>query len=270
MKIGFIGYGNMAQAIARGLLKQGKYQLSASAPSLVSGINQEGLITDPDNKRIASSNQVLILSVKPDTMAEVLQEITPVLPADCLLISVASGLTLSWFSHFIAPEQALVRSMPNLPAKVGLAATPLLANAQTSATERALAEAIFSSIGISTWVKEDSDIDSFVALSGSGPAYVFLFMNAMIETAIAMGIDEQTARLFALQTVEGSLAMAKTEQCSLTDLRAKVTSKGGTTAAAVTVLEPQFSQLIHKAMQAAALRAQEQQQESFNSITTTR
>ena len=123
--------------------------------------------------------------------------------------------------------------MPNTPASVGLAATPMIANEHTSSKQKQQAELIFSQIGITTWAKNEEDMDSFTALSGSGPAYVFLFMEAMIEAAVALGLNESIAKTFTFQTFNGALKLAQNSDLSLTQLRTKVTSPGGTTAAAL-------------------------------------
>ena len=175
MNISFIGYGNMAKAIARGLSQQGSYSLSAAAPSLSAGINKDQIHTHYDNKEIIKDAEVVILAVKPMKMSLILNEITHLLPPHCLLISVAAGLSLSWFAKHCRANQPLIRTMPNTPASVGLAATPMIANQFVSPEQKRQAEFIFSKIGITTWAKNEADMDTFTALSGSGPAYVFSF-----------------------------------------------------------------------------------------------
>lgn len=257
MNISFIGYGNMAKAIARRLIEQGSYSLSAAAPSLTVGINKDLIRTHHDNKEIIKDADIIILAVKPTQMSLILNEITPTLPPECLLISVAAGLSLSWFAQHCRKNQALIRTMPNTPASVGLAATPMIANENTSSEQKQQAELIFSTIGLITWAKKEEDMDTFTALSGSGPAYVFSFLEAMIDAAVALGLNESIAKTFTLQTFAGALKLAQNSDLSLTQLRTKVTSPGGTTAAALCILHDQLDELILAAMNAAKNRAHE-------------
>jgi pyrroline-5-carboxylate reductase len=257
MNIHFIGYGNMAKAIARRLTQQDLYSLAAAAPSLTVGVNKDQIRTHHDNKEIIKDADIIILAVKPINMSLVLHEIMPDLPPDCLLISVAAGLSLSWFSEHCGKNQAIIRTMPNTPASLGLAATPMIANEYTSPTQKKQAELIFSQIGLTTWAKNEDDMDTFTALSGSGPAYVFLFMEAMINAAVAMGLNESIAKTFTLQTFSGALKLVQNSDLSLNQLKTKVTSPGGTTAAALDILHEQLDALIFAAMSAAKNRAHE-------------
>lgn len=257
MNITFIGYGNMAKAIARGLAKNRNFSLSASAPSLTAGVNQDGIHTYHDNKEAVQNADIIILAVKPIQMRTVLEEISSLVSSHCLLVSVAAGLSLRWFSQHCNPEQAIIRTMPNTPASVGLAATPMIANNHTSAQQKEWAELIFSNIGLTAWADNEDEMDAFTALSGSGPAYVFLFMEAMLESAVNLGIEPSIAKMFTLQTFTGAINLANNSDLSLSDLRSKVTSPGGTTAAALNLLEKPLIALIHKAMIAAKNRAHE-------------
>lgn len=257
MNISFIGYGNMAKAIARGLSQQGSYILSAAAPSLSVGINQDQIHTHYDNKKIIKEAEIVILAVKPMKMSLILNEITPLLSPDCLLISVAAGLSLSWFAKHCRANQALIRTMPNTPASVGLAATPMIANQFVRSEQKQQAELIFSKIGITTWAKNEEDMDTFTALSGSGPAYVFSFLEAMVEAAVTLGLNESIAKTFVLQTFTGALKLAQNDDLSLIQLRTKVTSPGGTTAAALSIMHEQLNALTLAAMSAAKQRAHE-------------
>lgn len=257
MNISFIGFGNMAKAIVRGLSQQNTYFLSASSPSLSVGINQDGVHTHYNNKEVVNNAEIIILAVKPTKMSEVLHEIAPFIPADCLLISVAAGLSLDWFKQRCPGNQAIIRTMPNTPASVSLAATPMLVNDYVSAEQKKQAEIIFSQIGITIWANNEEEMDTFTALSGSGPAYVFSFIDTMIQAAVTLGLDEATARTFALQTVHGALQLAQNSDLSLIELKTKVTSPGGTTAAALSILDSQLQALMLASMNAAKLRAHE-------------
>ncbi len=256
MNISIIGFGNMAQAIAQGLSKDETNVLRASAPSLSIGINKMGIQTHHDNLATTADADVIILAVKPSQMAAVLVEISPTLPAHCLMISVAAGLRLSWLAERMKPGMAIVRAMPNIAAQVGQAATPLIANEWVTALQKQETEQIFTSIGLSTWLDQERDMETFTALSGSGPAYVFLFMELMIRAAIDLGLTEAVATTFTLQTFKGALSLASLSELSLDALRKKVTSPAGTTAVAIDVLMSQgLDKLITAAMQAAHERA---------------
>lgn len=257
MNISFIGFGNMAKAIARGLAKQGVHTLYASSPSLSLGINKDKIHTHHDNKAFLKAADVLILAVKPAQMSTVLEEIALLIPPHCLLISVAAGLNLDWFMQRCKVNQAIIRTMPNTAAAIGMSATPLIANKHTNAEQKKWAETIFSSIGLTAWADVEEELDTFTALSGSGPAYVFLFMESMINAAVALGLKEPIARAFTLQTIFGAINLAQSSELSLSELRTRVTSPGGTTAAALQVLHNQLDSLLLAAMEAAKNRSHE-------------
>ena len=258
MNISFIGFGNMAKALAKGLQLNPLNKLRAAAPSLPTGTSADGIETSADNLAVIPNADILILAVKPSQMSTVLTQINTLsLPPHCLIISIASGLSLAWFANKLPPT-AIVRAMPNIAAAVGKGATPLIANAWVTEDQKQWAEHIFASTGITTWAKKESDIDAFTALSGSGPAYVFFFIESMISAGMALGLDEDIAKTFALQTVNGALSLATESRLSLTELRKTVTSPAGTTAAAMAVFAANhFDDTIHQAMQAAFLRAQQ-------------
>lgn len=256
MNISMIGFGNMAKAIAHGLSHEKTNVLEVASPSLPIGINEAGIKTNPSNLAITKSAEVLILAVKPAQMAAVLAEISPILPVHCLVISIAAGLKLDWLAERLRPGTAIVRAMPNIAAQVGQAATPLMANEWVTVLQKKETEQLFSSIGLSTWLNHECDIETFTALSGSGPAYVFFFMESMIRAAVELGLTEEIAKTFTLQTVKGALSLASASELSLADLRKKVTSPAGTTAAAIDVLIKQgLDELIAAAIQAAHERA---------------
>lgn len=257
MNIGFIGFGSMAKAIAKGLKNQNKYQLFASSPSLTTGINQDGIHTFCDNNELIKQVNLIILAVKPAQMDKVIQEISRELSNSCLLISVAAGLTIEWFNQRLSKPQAIIRAMPNTPASIGLAATPLFANSLVDLNQKHLAETLFSSIGITQWINEEQEMNLYTALSGSGPAYVYSFIESLIKGANALGLDTDTARLFALQTCKGALKLAETSNLEISDLKNQVISPGGTTAAALNKLDPMLEKLVYSALEAAQKRAEE-------------
>ncbi|MDI1352585.1 MAG: pyrroline-5-carboxylate reductase [bacterium] len=257
MRISFIGFGNMAKSIARGLIHEKVHHLSASAPSLTPGINKDRIQTHFNNIEIIKTAEVIILAVKPAQMSAVLAEIKPFIPSNCLIISVAAGLNLAWFATHCSENQAIIRTMPNTPSSIGFGATPMVANGHTTPQQKKIAECIFSTIGLTTWTSNEHDMDGFTALSGSGPAYVYLFLEALVQAAVSLGLNEMIAKEFTLQTVHGALNLAKTSDLSFTELRTQVTSPAGTTAAAIKVLSPKLEALVLAAMTAARNRSYE-------------
>ncbi|ARG96718.1 pyrroline-5-carboxylate reductase [Legionella micdadei] len=259
MNIHFIGFGNMAKAIAHSLCSQGKtYQITAASPSLREGKTPEGILTHPDNSVGVKNADLVILAVKPVQMATVLNEIREDLPKHCLLISVAAGLSLAWLEQHCRQGQPIIRSMPNIAITIGKGATPLIANQFVSQEQKRIAEELFNSSGIISWTSEEKDIDAFTALSGSGPAYVFFFLESMIDAAKQLGLTEEIAKTFTLQTVIGALGLVSGSNLEIKELRKKVTSPAGTTAAAIDILEQHgFAELLFKAMEAAYERAKQ-------------
>lgn len=256
MIIGFIGFGNMAKAMVHGLKNQKHIEIRAAAPSLTIGINKDNVITHYDNLAIIGDADVVVLAVKPAQLALVYTQIASKLPAHCLVISIVSGVPLAWFTHQESGV-AVVRAMPNIASAISKGATPLIANAFVSDEQKNSAKLIFKNTGIITWVDNEVDIDAFTALSGSGPAYVFLFMEAMIKAAMKLGIDEETATTFTLQTFNGAISLACNTHHRIEELRTTVTSPAGTTAAAIeTFKKHDFDKVVYAAMEAAFYRAQ--------------
>jgi pyrroline-5-carboxylate reductase len=255
MIISFIGFGNMAKAMAKGLQHQKNTEIRAASPSLQIGVNEHGIKTHHDNQAIIEGADVVILAVKPAQTAAVYTEIAAKLPHHCFVISIVSGVSLSWFASHQAGI-AIVRAMPNIAAAIGKSATPLIANPFITQEHKKTTELIFKNTGIISWVEDEAAIDAFTALSGSGPAYIFLFMEAMINAAINLGIEKEIATTFALQTFFGAISLARERNQSIEELRASVTSPAGTTAAALEVFNTNhFDELISAAMKAAFDRA---------------
>jgi len=257
MNISFIGFGRMAQAIAKGLSSSKEYAMQAASPSLALGINPQGVRTCSDNKQVITHADILILAVKPAQMSAVLTEINHLLHPKIVMISIAAGLTLRWLNR-LCPDKAIVRAMPNIAAALGQSATPLIANAKVTEEQQMWVEHLFKCLGLITWVTQESNMNVFTALSGSGPAYVFLFMDSMIKTAMSLGISEEIAHLFALQTFQGALCLATENKSTIEDLIKQVTSPAGTTAAALGVfMHHGLKDIVHEAMAAATKRAKE-------------
>ena len=258
----------MAGSIIGGLLESGHpaERVSAADPfpeSLVRLREMAPVATFADNAGAVAGADVVILAVKPQVMAEACSSISvAVAESGALVISIAAGITIASMQARLGEQAAIVRCMPNTPALLGCGATGLYANAKVSEQQRSFADAILSAVGITRWVDAEQDLDAVTALSGSGPAYFFLFMEAMIEAGTAQGLSRETAEELALQTALGAARMALKNEVDLVELRRRVTSPGGTTQAAIENFEEQgLRTLVKDAMQAAADRADEMARE---------
>lgn len=257
MKISMIGYGNMGKALCQGLVRNPDYHLHVAAPSLMPGQLQPNLLTSSDNLALLQNPDVLILAVKPAQMVDVLIEIYPHIPSTLPVISIAAGLDMSWYAKRLPQHTPVIRAIPNLAAACQQSATPLLANTWVSASQHALATDLFLKCGQIMWTEHEKDLDMITALAGSGLAYLFAFTQAMSEGAITLGLSSETANRFAIQTLAGAASLATLPEHSLRELQQRVTSKAGTTAAALDVFDQyQLSNIVLAAMQAALTRSQ--------------
>lgn len=265
--IAFIGAGNMASSIVGGLVEAGHpadhIRAADPFPDSLERLQQVApVIACASNEEAVSAADIVILAVKPQVMAEACQGIAASLGAKTLVISIAAGITIDSLQSWLGEATALVRCMPNTPALLGCGASGLFANEQVSAEQRAQAGQVLSAVGLLSWVPRESDLDAVTALSGSGPAYFFLFMEAMIEAAEAQGLEGETATTLAQQTALGAARMALESDVDLVELRRRVTSPGGTTQAAVESFEAAgLRRVVKDAMQAAADRAAEMAKE---------
>ncbi len=264
IRIGFIGGGNMGRAIIGGLAASGfpPSSIIVSDPSAAtreSLVASYGVRTTPDNAAAASGVDVLVLAVKPQQMADVVVALQPTLDAERpLLLSVAAGIRSSELSRWAGANCAVVRSMPNRPALLGNGATGLYAGAEVNEAQRALAEQVLGVTGLTVWVREEAELDWVTALSGSGPAYFFLLAELLARAAAAHGIDPATAARLAAHTLHGAGRMAVMPGADLARLREEVTSKGGTTAAALaSFAESNLPAIVEAAVVAAAERSRE-------------
>jgi pyrroline-5-carboxylate reductase len=235
----FIGGGNMGGALIRGLIARG---LAASRISVgeahqarrIELADQLGVHVSADNQEIVQGADVIVIAVKPQDMAGTVQGIaTAIRRPPPLMISIAAGIRVADIQGWCGPGVSVVRAMPNRPALNGAGATGLFAAADVSEPQRALAAQVMSAVGTTVWVSDESLIDVVTALSGSGPAYFFLVAELMTDAAVNLGLDRASAHELAIQTLYGSGLMARQGDGDLARLRAEVTSKGGTTEAAV-------------------------------------
>ena len=265
-KITFIGAGNMASSIISGLVKDGypSEAICASAPTLKSTsvlVDKFSIIGSQDNNASANWAEVIVLSVKPQMMAVVCQALidSGVDFSDKLVLSIAAGVSVKRLQSILGDNTAVIRTMPNTPSLLQKGMTGLFASPQVSAESKDFAGQLMQAVGEMLWVEEESMIDAVTATSGSAPAYFFLFMEAMQAKAKKMGFSDEQARQLVLQTALGSAEMVKhNPDISIGTLRENVTSKGGTTAAALnTFIELGLPETVDKAMQAAADRGAE-------------
>jgi pyrroline-5-carboxylate reductase len=263
-RIAFIGAGNMASSLVGGMLargfKAGRITLAdISTERLQMLAMQYGVSVNESNIDAARDADVILLAVKPQQMAEVCTALAPVVQAGRpLVVSIAAGTTIAKIQGWLGAGTAVVRCMPNTPALVQAGATGMFASAEVSEGQRLLAKAMLDAVGIALWLDSEEQLDAVTALSGSGPAYFFLVMEAMIAAGRALGLDERLARQLTLQTALGAAQMAVTSDDEPGELRRKVTSPGGTTQAALNVMESQqLRDTFLKALLAARDRSRE-------------
>ncbi len=216
-----------------------------------------------DNSIACHEANVIVLAVKPQTLLTTLQALKEKLVNhNCLIVSIAAGITCASITSCLAKETAIVRVMPNTPALIGMGASGLFANPFVSDDQKQQAETIVNSVGLSTWVTDEELIDTVTAVSGSGPAYYFLFMEIMEQAAIEMGLTVEQAQMLVNQTALGAAHMAKQSDDTVASLRQKITSPSGTTEAAIkTMSEGDIEKVIKKALISAKERAIEMAKE---------
>ena len=260
--IAFIGAGNMAGALIRGLLKDGHpaemiFAMDPDRTKLDAFGTESNINCTTDSKSAVSAADVVVLAVKPQVMADVAQQLAPAVREHRpLVLSVAAGIRIEHLQHWLGDDCAIVRTMPNTPAMLQAGATGLFASDRVSEEQRSLAESIMRAAGITIWVEHEGLIDAVTAVSGSGPAYFFLFMEQMIRCAQSLGLGEEEATLLTLQTALGAARMALESDDSPATLRAKVTSPGGTTEQAIRVFEQEgLERIVKQAMTAARDRS---------------
>jgi pyrroline-5-carboxylate reductase len=261
-KIGFIGGGNMASSLISGLIASGHSPehlwVSDINPDTLKALAQNLKVnTSASNDKVISEVDVVVLAVKPQTLSDVAKAAAAVIQEKkSLIVSIAAGISQQSLTEWLGDDVAIVRCMPNTPALVLTGATALHANAKVNAEQRSLAENIMRSVGIALWVKEESELDAVTAVSGSGPAYYFLLMEAMEKAAIELGLTNETARLLVQQTALGAAKIALESSESPEQLRKRVTSPGGTTQQAISTFEQGgFTELVSKALHAARDRS---------------
>lgn len=262
--IGFIGGGNMAHALIGGLMADGYSSQNLWVTDLEPGKlaeleRQYQVHTSDDNRLAVSQCDIVVLAVKPQVLASVARDIADAVRArKALVISIAAGVRVADLQRWLGEDTAIVRCMPNTPAQVKTAATALYANHRVGKSQRQAAESVLRAVGIAVWVDEEGLLDAVTALSGSGPAYFFLFMEAMENAARELGLDDRTARLLTQQTALGAARIAIESAEPPEELRRRVTSPGGTTERAIQAFEQGgLRALVRDAMLAAERRSVE-------------
>lgn len=260
MSFAFIGAGNMATSLIGGLIQNGE------APNAIKVVDVNAAACNELQQRfgvvVASLEEItdsrcVVIAVKPHIVKTVCVDLAAVkFEQPPVFVSVAAGVREDSMQQWLESSAAIVRCMPNTPALLGLGSTALLANDYCSADQRNIAQSLLQAAGLTVWVEQEAQLDAVTALSGSGPAYFFYLIEHMIEAAQALGLDEKTASDLAIETAFGAASMARAREQSPATLRENVTSKGGTTAAALnTFNEAGTPAIVAKAMQAAHDRA---------------
>jgi pyrroline-5-carboxylate reductase len=263
-RIAFIGGGNMAHSLIAGLIADGHAPSALTVSDPLADKREQlaatyGINATPDNAAALAGAEVLMLCVKPQMAPAVCRELAALLPEPApLIISIMAGVSEASMARWLGRPLALVRTMPNTPVMVQSGAIGLHANANTSAAQRNLAEQILRAGGLTRWVETEADLDTVTAVSGSGPAYFFLFMEALEKAGIEQGLDAEAARLLSIQTALGAARMAVESDESPQQLRERVTSPGGTTERALAAFaDGGLEALVGRAVAAARRRAAE-------------
>lgn len=261
--IAFIGAGNMAESIISGLVNSqyAPERIIAAHPRMerIAALQKTYHIQGTtDNQSAVEQAEVVVLTVKPQMMEEVCKPLQSIDFSNKLIISVAAGIACERITQLLSTQSSIVRVMPNTPALVNKGMSGLFANSLVTEPQKRFSENLLKSVGEICWVTKESDINLVISGSGSGPAYFFLFMESLQNELIKLGMDNTVARLLVQQTALGAAEMVKfNPDKEISQLREQVTSKGGTTAAALNVFnEHHLSDIVAKAMQAAIDRAE--------------
>ena len=260
--IAFIGAGNMASSLIGGLRAKGldAAQIRASDPGADTRAKvaaEHGIEVFADNAQAVANADVIVIAVKPQAMKAVCQDLRPHLKPHQLLVSIAAGITCTSLLNWLG-EQPLVRCMPNTPALLGKGVSGLYATAAVTSEQRQQADELLSAVGLVVWVDQEAQIDAVTAVSGSGPAYFFLLIEAMTDAGVKLGLPREVAEQLAQQTALGAAHMAVGSDVDAAELRRRVTSPAGTTEAAIKSFQASgFEAMVEKALSAVAHRSAE-------------
>ncbi|MCL4218108.1 MAG: pyrroline-5-carboxylate reductase [Candidatus Hydrogenedentes bacterium] len=261
-KLGFLGAGNMGMAIIAGLVSTGAAEpghihVFDPEPAKQDAVKALGCKAAATSVELAAGCDILVLAVKPQNMSEALEPLKATLSSEALVVSIMAGISIDCLQNELGAQMRVVRCMPNLPALSGAGAAGVALSVNCTDADKGVAAAIFEAVGVVEFVPETA-LDTVTALSGSGPAYFFYLTECMAKAAVAQGLPESQALNLAAQTLIGAGALLRDSGESASTLRQRVTSKGGTTAAALSAFEAEgFERLVQAGMDAAAARSRE-------------
>jgi pyrroline-5-carboxylate reductase len=262
--LAFIGGGNMTRSLIGGLVSDGwnpgRIHVADPDPQQLELLARRfSVATTTDNGDAVNNADAVVLAIKPQMVRPVATELAPLIrERRPLVISIAAGIREASLRGWLDRDIAIVRAMPNTPAMVQSGATALYANPTVSEAQHNLAESVLRAVGVAIWVEDEAMMDAVTALSGSGPAYFFLLMEALTSAGLRLGLPQDTARLLTLQTAFGAAKMALESVEDAAQLRHRVTSPGGTTERAIGIFqENNFEGIVLQAMQAATARSRE-------------
>lgn len=262
--IGFIGAGNMAETLLGGLISSNQSKSEhiicsdVRQPRLDELAKQYGIQTTTDNKEVIKASEIIIYAVKPQIIAEVFKETADILDTSKLIISIAAGVPMAAIESLLHKDLRLIRSMPNVCVAVKEGATAIAAGAHANAEDIDMAMAIFNSVGRCIFLKENHLLDAVTGLSGSGPAYIFMIVDALADAGVKMGLSREDARELASQTVLGAAKMLLETKLHPAQLKDMVTSPGGTAIAGLHTLEKGgIRTTLINGVEAATLRSKE-------------
>jgi len=259
------GAGKMGGALLEGLIARGlapeaiRVQDPAPPADVATFLARHGIRTEPQITSLDRPPSFILAAVKPQVMDQVFAPLARLAGPDTVVLSIAAGRTLESFEKFLAPGTAVVRAMPNTPAQVGRGVTACVANAATTEAQKATTTDLLSAVGEVVWLDREDDMDAVTAVSGSGPAYVFLVAECLAEAGRAAGLSSEVAAELARATVAGAGELLHRSDLDAATLRSNVTSPGGTTAAALAVLmaKPGLQEMLTEAVAAAVRRSRE-------------
>ena len=262
LNISFIGGGNMAHSLIHGLIDNGadvsRIKIGEPNHSRRKELSKSFKVEiHEDNLSSIKNSEIIVLAVKPHIVETVITDLTEKIShSKTLVLSIAAGITIQNIESWSRPDIPIIRAMPNTPSLVKAGITALCANSYVTLNQKKKAESIMSAGGTVLWLEDEKLMNIITAISGSGPAYFFYFMESLVQAAILEGIDEKLAKKLVLETTIGAAQLASETQESLSILREKVTSRGGTTEAAIEVFEAyDVNEVIKKAVSAARIRA---------------
>lgn len=253
----------MSRSIIGGLVNKGFDARAITAcdpkPATLAALEQDfGISTSGDNAQAVASADVVVLAVKPQVMKQVSLSLADAITDDTLVMSIAAGINCHSLQQWLGQQRRIVRCMPNTPSLVQKGASGLYAASTVSDEQKQLAGTIMQAVGVVQWLANEEQIDAVTAVSGSGPAYFFLMLEAMVDAGVEQGLDLDVAKNLAIQTAAGAAELARTSDVGLAELRRRVSSPGGTTEQAIMSFEQnQYRSIVKQAMQACAERSRQ-------------